>query len=252
MSDPRARTISANEFQVQMPTANLFAWYLSSQAYTAANGGGSLITTDATSVNSLKDMSGNGYHLNAGNSPQYKVNQLGTYPGILFNGNYLQKTSYNLAAPYTTYYVFSAAANNGAVNFCFDTSTGNPYFDVVTAGGSSQTFGNGLRFGFINPNYYAQIPAVWGITNFHIVTAALSSSKIWGSVDNNVANQPSASLTALQISTLTLGAYGNGGSTSNCNFVEVLVYSAIHDPFSGDGATVLRYLNQKYGLGLIW
>jgi hypothetical protein len=245
MSDPRSRSISANEFQVQMPTANLFAWHLSSQAYTSANGGGSLITTDATTIGSLKDMSGNGWHLNPGNAPQYKVNQLGTYPGILFNGsnNFLKSATISLSYPYTIYIVFSAVLNGGAFAAFLDGGSSPPYLYSFTGGnpgGPGFTwYGEG---GYQNGN-----TGNTGLTNFNLFGVSKTGSNLY-TLGNNGYN-PGIVASSTTLTVLCLGSYCTPSGYGNMVLLEMIVYSESHNFLTHP---VPRYLNQKYGLGLIW
>lgn len=227
---------------LSLPTTGMFLWYKSDETYTAADGSGSKIATNDSSIYSLKDMSGNSRHCNQSNGsyqPKYFTNQVAGYPSFRFDGgdDYMKTAAYTLTQPFTYYmvvkqitwtrtdYFFDALSNDYV---CCDQQTASPILEFY-AGGS--------------PGYTSDLAVdSWGLLMIvfdgaNSIIKVNDGTDVTGNIGTNNGNG------------LTLANRNGLGYAANIEFAEIAFYSGAHVAASGDGLQARTYFKNKY---LLW
>jgi hypothetical protein len=233
-----------------IPRANMFGWWNTQNAY--SDYGKTTKCVNSGTCNVLADLSGNGYDLVAnpvsGHEPQkptFNTNILNSLPALNFNGSSSEGNQLAMASsvtavtvPYTVYMVYKIISWTGSSKYILTLNSGNTAnyalgssSPQVRFGGTSDQLGNStLGFEMAMLKYSNDSDAGVWINNTSIINASNSA----GSLN--------------QIFLCSAGL--NGSSLANMYFFEMLVFSSKHNPNTGDGLKVRRYLNDKYALGL--
>jgi hypothetical protein len=237
-----------NIAEPSVPFTNLWGWWKASDAYTDADGTGTIITANDTAIYSLKDLSGNGRHFNqATGSFQclFKTNTIGGKPAIKGDGvnDYLQVASAASAHPISVYCVFKTGSTLNA----FD-----PIWQHTTTGN------NGLN---VNTNQ-TQLVKVDASDIIHDYIGSINTSYLSAATLNSAGNQSALQIDNRTTVTITSSALTSinqpfqllrapDGAFYGTSYVaELIYYTAAHNFSTGDGLKVRQYLNSEYGLGL--
>jgi len=240
------------------PMTDLWAWYHAEEAYTETSGTPTTLqTTDNADVGSLKDLSGNGYHVYqtvAGEKPHYLTNQQNGLPGIDFDGSndHLDGATSSFPSGDNTLSIFIVAEWDATANLKAIFGAANSARPSMVIGFGTSLPNNNVVGFYANNNGdpisgSATIGDQTGTT--YLIAASRTGTTAKGAIDA----QTTQSITVgggTGGSILSLGHYNNN-SKYNGRIFEVLFYDAyISDFDSGDGLLARQYLDQRWGLGL--
>jgi hypothetical protein len=237
---------TTNDFASAPDAVSGLSVWLKSNTAVYSDAGVTPATVDTTTVRQWNDQSGNSFHAlqaTAGNRPQYRTNQINTYPSIRFAGgsaNYMKSAAFGaaLSIPITVIQVMRIITIEGTTWFDGNTvselmmdatGTGTSVLRIQNAGGSCVT------------------NASVATTNWTVLSGLFktgtggSKIRLNGTVQASTGNVAAGTMAAY-----TLGARGNGGTNCSCEFAEVLVYN--RELTAGEMLAVERYLGLKYAI----
>lgn len=234
-----------------VPTTGLWGWWEATQSYTETSGTPStLITSDATAVGSVLDLSGNGHHLyqtNASYKPTYKTGIKNGYPAWYNSGSaniQLVGSTGQPSKPVSVYCVFYGTS---WVSFksVWGNSLGTTDILLYTPSSGNLALLNGAASGATvavsSSTWYLHAGMINATTT---VTARLDAGS---DVTSTITTATSAE------GNMTILGAGSAGSSSTMYgyLLEVIAYTnTTHNFASGDGLLVRQYLDTKYALGL--
>lgn len=228
------------------PTTNLWGHWHAQEAYDNVDpDSGSLITSDAASVHSLKDLSGNGRHASQSTSsarPTHETSELNGLAGLNFDGSndiLINSTAFN--GDYTGFVVCK-----------IDTITDRAG-PTSLRGSSEREFtlrSSGSKMGAYAGSHMTNGPAVSTATNYLLVWSHdVSAGTCQALADDGT--QVSASIGTATGGTNSFQIGGDSSFKFDGMIYEVLAYEAyFSDLKAGDALLARQYLDDKYNLGL--
>ena len=224
------------------PTTNLWGHWKASEAYDNLDGTGTKVENDGDPVYSLKDLktSGTMRHYNQGTAaskPFYKTNIKGTIPSILFDGSndLMSCATYPAGTKLTVIAVLKIFSSGGAI------------LSYFTGIGSEIRLNSSTNLGWQVSG--DNDPKVTNDANVGVLFTTFndaSSVASWnnGTLDTGTPNKVAFDSNVLGFTTNDLYA--------NFHLLELIVYhhatDGALDPTSGDGLSVMTYINAKYNL----
>lgn len=219
--------------------SNIWGCWTASEAYsdTACT---TLQTADGGAVAGLKNLYGIGGNLTqatGSNQPVRKNSQVNSLPSILFDGSNDFLDGAVAVGKLSAYIVFNPLTASGQETlvagqggtfrdaFCFSAA-------LLGASGSPTGSGDALV------NSWQQLAAIFNDASSIYQINNLASQNL------NPGNTPFSN-TAFRV-----GMAANNSQYLGGHIAEILAYTAVHDPASGDGLLARQYLNTKYNLGL--
>lgn len=227
------------------PTTSLWGHWKASEAYTGADGTGSLITTDATAVYSLKDLSGNGRHFNqstGANQFTHKTNQLNSLASVESDGtNDSMSTSVAAPATMSLYAVFKYITGSQTTKVAIG--------GLISNYGINNDAGNASNYeAQFNASDSSQPKAAYGADAYKILSVSRSGTDHALKVNNDATATGSKSSSSG--ANIRLGCDLGGVYYTPIGLAELIIYNTAHDFTTGDGLLVRQYLNTTYNLGL--
>lgn len=233
-------TTGLNSVLIDPVSANMFLWWKATEAYTAADGTGTKITTDGTSIYSLKDLTTNSRHINQSTGayqPLYKSSD-NTFPYVKFNrtnSNFLGPISYTLDQPFTYYMVVRQVLWVNTYYLC-DGYTQDTV--VIDQQGTSP-----------NLEFYAgssQVVAGPAVGTWGLIAVCWNGANSLIKINNNTTY--SCSLGTNASGGLNLSRRANAAYYPTWDLAEMLIYNTSHTFDTGFGIQTREYLRVKYGL----
>lgn len=235
------------------PSMALWGWWDTGLSYTETSGTPSTpISADGTQSGSQIDRSGNGNHLYAagglsGFGPIYKTNIINGLPAARYNtpavaGHQMLTTGSPTGNSFSIFAVAKQTSINQPYDGLISSTDLNPRYFIGGGGGAAdlRIFNGGTG-----------AVAAFSANTFHLVAGTIDNTGSFPTtlqIDNNTkvtANATGGGVLGAQVS---IGLFFNGYWTGD--IVELLLYTAVLDPSSGDGLLARKYLNNKYNLGL--
>jgi len=220
-----------------IPKANLFGWC---NAYQDAAKTVRCTLGGSDTCYTLADLSGNGRDLvqaTGSERPLYMSDQLNGKPSIQFDGSddFLATASVTLDKQATTvYFVWKQVA--WVLSHYLFGLVGSAVIRAQQTGTSPQISTDGITD-----------TGGLSVGSFGLTTFIYGSSNRTLKINNDTSVTGTAASAGTESGAFQI-ANQNSALLSNISVNEILVYSAIHNPVSGDGLKVRQYLNNKYQL----
>lgn len=232
------------------PTTSLWGqWYVDGGAYTETVGTPTtLITTNGTSIGSLRDQSGNSRHAYqpvGGLKPVYTTGQINNLAAAVFTAASLQFLQVgSIPSLPVTIYVVANRTSSAAPRPYIAAEQGNPLIFVGTLSNNTNVavYNAGAGASQNNSN------SVWNVVAATVGSGAPSATTLRS--NNTITASANATGGAIGSTVLQFGANVGNSYYFAGSEAEILIYSATHTFTSGDGLLVEQYLSCKYGLNL--
>lgn len=199
--------------------------------------GGCDVNTDAASITTLYDRSGNGNHLTeATNKPTYETAELNTYAVARFDGvnDKLKAAAFTLVQPNTLFLVAKHLSTPGATEVWCDGNTANTGALQVTSGLVLQyNAGATVSGGSIAANGWNLVSA-----NFNGASSKLRQDGV-----NTASGNPGAG----NLGGFVLGCDGGSANFADVEIAEAVLYSGTLT--DQDIASITSYLAARYAIG---